>query len=110
LALFFWGHWIVQLAGWEELLLVSVGVLLLALEVFVLPGITVAGIAGVAALVAGLVMSLAGAGATAAVIINGFGRVALSILLATVGAFALFRVLPRLPFGRRLVLNADMQA
>ncbi|RPI42867.1 MAG: hypothetical protein EHM59_16785, partial [Betaproteobacteria bacterium] len=25
LALFFWGHWLVQLAGWEELLLVVVG-------------------------------------------------------------------------------------
>ena len=40
LGLFFWGHWIVQLAGWEELLLVSIGVLLLALEVFVIPGMT----------------------------------------------------------------------
>jgi membrane-bound serine protease (ClpP class) len=47
LGLFFWGHWIVRLAGWEELLLVSIGVLLIALEVFVLPGTTLAGIAGV---------------------------------------------------------------
>ena len=50
LGLFFWGHWIVRLAGWEELLLVSIGVLLIALEVFVLPGTTLAGIAGVVAL------------------------------------------------------------
>ena len=65
LGLFFWGHWIVQLAGWEELLLVAIGVLLLALEVFVIPGLTVAGIAGIVALVAGLGMTLVGAGATA---------------------------------------------
>ncbi len=29
LGLFFWGHWLVQLAGWEELLLVVLGVVLL---------------------------------------------------------------------------------
>jgi membrane-bound serine protease (ClpP class) len=110
LGLFFWGHWIVRLAGWEELLLVSAGVLLLALEVFVFPGITVAGVAGVIALVAGLGMSLVGAGATVSVIITVLGRVAMSILLAMAGAFAFVRALPHLPFGRRLVLNADMQA
>jgi membrane-bound serine protease (ClpP class) len=110
LGLFFWGHWLVQLAGWEELLLISIGVLLLALEVFVLPGVTVAGIAGVIALVAGLGMTLIGAGATVSIIIGALGRVAISILLAMVGAFVLLRMLPRLPFGRRLVLETGMQA
>lgn len=110
LGLFFWGHWIVRLAGWEELLLVSVGVLLLALEVFVLPGTTVVGIAGGVALAAGLGMTLIGAGATVSVIITALGRVALSLLVAIVGAFALLRVLPHLPFGRRLVLATGMQA
>jgi membrane-bound serine protease (ClpP class) len=110
LGLFFWGHWIVQLAGWEELLLVSIGVLLLALELFVIPGMTVAGLGGIAALVAGLGMTLVGAGATVSVIISALGRVAISILLAMAGALALFRVLPRLPFGRRLVLETGMQA
>jgi len=38
LALFFWGHWLVQLAGWEELLLVASGFVLLALEIVVIPG------------------------------------------------------------------------
>lgn len=110
IGLFFWGHWIVQLAGWEELLLVGVGVALLALEVFVLPGTTVAGLAGVLALVAGLAMTVIGAGATASTIIVALGRVALAILVAMLGAFALLRALPRLPFGRRLVLQADMPA
>jgi membrane-bound serine protease (ClpP class) len=110
LGLFFWGHWIVQLAGWEELLLVSIGVLLLALELFVIPGITVAGIAGVIALVAGLGMALVGAGATVSVMIGALGRVAASILIAIAGSAALFRLLPSLPFGRRLVLQTDMDA
>lgn len=110
LGLFFWGHWIVRLAGWEELLLVSLGVLLVAIEVFVIPGLTVAGMAGIVALVAGLGMTLVGAGATASVIITALGRVAISILVAMAGAFALFGALPRLPFGRRLVLDTGMPA
>lgn len=110
LGLFFWGHWIVRVAGWEELLLVSIGVLLLALEVFVFPGVTVAGIAGVVMLVAGLGMTLVGAGATTSIIFGALGRVAISLLLAMAAAFALLRVLPKLPFGRRLVLATGMQA
>jgi membrane-bound serine protease (ClpP class) len=110
LALFFWGHWIVQLAGWEELLLVATGVILLGLELFVIPGFGVAGAGGVIALAAGLGMTLVGAGATSSVIIAAFGRVAISILLALGGGLALLRVLPRLPFGRRLVLDAEMGA
>ncbi len=110
ISLFFWGHWIVQLAGWEELLLVSIGLLLLALEVFVIPGTTLVGIAGFVALVAGLGMALVGAGATVSVIVIALGRVSLSLLLAMAGAFAVMQFLPRLPFGRRLVLATGMDA
>ena len=108
--MFFWGHWIVQLAGWEEVLLISVGVLLVALEAFVIPGTSVAGIAGIVAIVAGLGMTLVGAGATVTIIMSALARVAVSILLALGGAFLLFRILPRVPFGRRLVLETGMAA
>jgi membrane-bound serine protease (ClpP class) len=110
LGLFFWGHWIVQLAGWEELLLVAIGVLLLGLEMFVIPGVTVAGIAGIVALVAGLGMTLVGAGATVSVITAALGQVAIAILLAMTGTFALVRALPNLPFASPLVLETDMTA
>jgi membrane-bound serine protease (ClpP class) len=110
LGLFFWGHWIVQLAGWEELLLVSIGAALIALEVFVIPGFSVAGIAGIVVVVAGLGLTLVGVGATVSVVITALGRVALSILLAMAGALALLRVLPQLPFGRHLVLDAGIPA
>ena len=110
LALFFWGHWIVQLAGWEELLLVAVGVVLLAIEVFVVPGLSVAGVAGLIALIAGLGLALVGAGATLSVVITALGRVAIAILIAIAGAVTLLRWLPHLPFGRQLVLATDMEA
>ncbi|HEX9686891.1 MAG TPA: hypothetical protein VGA25_13680, partial [Burkholderiales bacterium] len=64
LAAFFWGHWLVQLAGWGELLLALLGVALLVLELLVIPGFGLAGIAGILALFAALVMSVIGSGAT----------------------------------------------
>jgi membrane-bound serine protease (ClpP class) len=72
--------------------------------------VTVAGIAGVVALIAGLGMTLVGTGATMSVIITALGQVAISILLAMAGAFAFVRALPSLPFGSRLVLATDMTA
>lgn len=110
LALFFWGHWIVRLAGWEELLLVGAGLSLLAIEVFVTPGFGITGTLGIAALLGGLGLSLVGAGATWAVILGAVGRVALSLLLAIAASLALLRFLPRLPFGRRLVLETELTA
>ena len=110
LGLFFWGHWIVQLAGWEELLLVVGGVILLGLEILVIPGFGVAGVVGVIALAVGLGLALVGAGATTSAVVAAFGRVAISILLALASGLALLRMLPRVPFGRRLVLSTEMGA
>jgi membrane-bound serine protease (ClpP class) len=53
LGLFFGGHHVAGLAGWEDAALIGIGVLLLLLEVFVLPGIGIAGVAGLAAILGG---------------------------------------------------------
>jgi len=50
LAVFFWGHLLAGLAGWEDIALVVLGLLLIAVEVFVLPGFGVAGILGLISL------------------------------------------------------------
>lgn len=110
LALFFWGHWLVQLAGWEELLLVGSGLVLLVLEVFVIPGFGVAGALGIVALLAGLSLSLFGAGSSWEFILKAAGRVVFSLLLALVASLAVLRFLPRLPFGRRLILETGLLA
>jgi membrane-bound serine protease (ClpP class) len=110
LALFFWGHWLVRLVGWEELLLVGLGLVLLAIELFVTPGFGVIGFLGLAAILGGLGLSLVGAGATWAVVVTAVGRVAVSLLLAVAASLALLRLLPRLPFGRRLVLDTELGA
>lgn len=58
LMLFFAGHYLARLAGWEELLLLGVGLGLLALEVLVIPGFGVAGISGLLLVVVSLGMVL----------------------------------------------------
>lgn len=110
LALFFWGHWLVQLAGWEELLLVGSGLVLLVLEIFVIPGFGLAGVLGIGALLAGLSLSFVGAGATWEFILKAAGRVVFSLLLALAASLALLRFLPRLPFSRRLILETELPA
>lgn len=110
LGLFFWGHWLVALAGWEELLLMATGVVLLIVEIFVTPGFGFAGLLGVGALLGGLGLSVVGAGATWDVLLRAGGRVAASLLLALVGAVVMLRALPRLPFSRRLVLEQELTA
>lgn len=110
LALVLGGHWIVELAGWEELLLVGAGLVLVTVEIFVLPGFGVVGAAGIAALLAGVAMSLVGAGATPTVIGAALGRVAVSAAVAIGASIILLQFLPRLPLGRRLMLQTEMAA
>jgi membrane-bound serine protease (ClpP class) len=110
LALVLGGHWIVELAGWEELLLVSAGLVLLAVEIFVIPGFGVVGAAGIAALLAGLAMSLVGAGATLTVIGVAIARVAISAAVAIVTSIMVLHFLPRVPLGRRLMLETALGA
>jgi membrane-bound serine protease (ClpP class) len=110
LALFFWGHWLVRLAGWEEILLVGIGLLLLAVEIFVTPGFGLTGVLGIVAMIAGLTLSLVGAGATAAIVIGAIARVAVSLLIALVASVVLLRFLPKLPFGRQLILHTGLGA
>jgi membrane-bound serine protease (ClpP class) len=110
LALFLGGHWIVRLAGWEELLLVTLGVILLLVEVFVIPGFGVAGVAGIAALLGGLTLTMVGEGASAQAITGAVGRVSVSLVVALVFGLLLMRVMTRTPFARKLVLETDMDA
>ena len=110
LSLFFWGHWLVQLAGWEEALLFVGGLLLLVLEIFVIPGFGIAGVLGIAALLAGLSLSLVGGGATWQFLLTALGRVVFSLLFAVAASLLLLRYLPRLPMGRRLILETGLPA
>jgi membrane-bound serine protease (ClpP class) len=108
LASFFWGHWLVELAGWEQLLLLAIGLVFIALEVFVLPGFGVAGVIGVVALVAALSTSLYGAGASLRTIGLALSRVMISTAIAAVGFLVALRFINVLPGGKKLVLASAL--
>lgn len=110
LALVLGSHWVVELVGWEELLLVGGGLILLAAEIFVIPGFGVAGIAGILAVLAGLTMALVGQGATARAFFGAVGRVSFSLIIAVGAAAVLLRAMPRTTLGRRLLLNTALTA
>ncbi len=108
LGLILWGHWLVQLAGWEEVLLAIAGVVLLGLEVFVIPGFGIAGALGIVAVLAGLVLSLVGQGNTTELLMLVAARVVFSLLFALVASMVLLRFMTRSPIGRMLVLDTGL--
>jgi membrane-bound serine protease (ClpP class) len=110
LALFFWGHYLARLAGWEVLLLLGIGLALLGVELFILPGFGITGFLGIGAILGSLTLSLVGSGATYETIAWAAFRVVGSVLAAIAVALVAFRVLPRLPIGRRLILETALPA
>ena len=108
LALVLGSHWIVELVGWEELILVAAGLVLLGVEIFVIPGFGVAGIVGILAVLAGLTMALVGQGATARAFFGAVGRVSFSMIVAAGAAAVLLRAMPRTAIGRRLLLDTAL--
>ena len=79
LALFFGGHMLAGLAGWEALISFMVGVILLFVEAFVTPGFGVAGIAGLVLVFAGVYFTSGDAiQAIRTIMLSFFGAVAVT--------------------------------
>jgi membrane-bound serine protease (ClpP class) len=96
LSAFFGGHYLLGLAGWEELILLVGGIVLIGVEMFVLPGFGIAGVAGIVAILGALYLSMLNpALATSADYASAFGVLSLSLIVVIVAAWALLRHLPR---------------
>jgi membrane-bound serine protease (ClpP class) len=106
LALFFGSNYILDLASIGEILLFVIGVVLLALEVFVIPGFGVAGILGILMMVASIFMALIGSlpfwdvSELSAALLQLSGALVFSFILMLV----LARYLPKSTFFNRLIL------
>jgi len=56
--LFFWGHYLVGLANWTDLLIFGIGLLLLVFEIVALPGFGLLGFSGIITIFIGLALAL----------------------------------------------------
>lgn len=95
LALFFGGHYLVGLAGWEELILLSVGLVLLAIEIFVVPGFGIFGVLGIGGILASIYLSMIGSLSTVVDYTNAAMVLSASMLIVLVSSWAIMRTLPK---------------
>jgi len=121
LAVYFLGHYVAGVAGYEEIVLVLAGLALLAIEVLVLPGFGVVGALGIVLLLVGSVMALVPMlpsqvpplPGVAPVqlepyVVGALWRTCIAAGVVVAGAWLLSRILPRTSVYRRLVLQAAL--
>ena len=94
LGLFFGSSLLLGLAGWEEVLLLGLGVIALAVEVFVLPGFGVAGVLGALAIVASMVLAMMGARPTTGDVAQALAVLGASLFITLAVIYAWLRHLP----------------
>ncbi len=95
IALFFGSHMLVGLAGLEEILLLGIGVVLLLLEIFIIPGFGIAGIAGIAGIGAAFFLALIGDYSSSQDVARAVGVFVASLVIVIVALFFIIRHLPK---------------
>ncbi len=117
LIVWFWGHHIAGLAGMEELLIFLIGLILLLIELLVLPGFGIAGIAGLTLMAVSLLMAMVEhyPGTPAfdipSVQIEGLlWNLGLAVTTAFLAGLLVVRFLPHTSIYSHLVLAAEQHA
>ena len=114
LVIFFAGHLVVNLAGWEEVILFVLGVGLLAVEIFVTPGFGVMGVAGILAILVSLVLSLSAmpldVSFRTGVLTSSLLRVVLYLGVSIILFFVALAFLPKIKFRTPFILDAAINA
>ena len=109
-SLFFWSRFLGGTAGGLELTLFILGMVMLGVEFFVIPGFGVFGVTGILMTMASLVMAsntFAGMSATESFeqSMSSLGTLAAALLVVIAVAVVLNRFLPSIPFINRLILT-----
>jgi len=113
--LYFWSHsqWVGGQITWLALLLFILGLVLIALEVFVLPGFGVCGISGIVLVIGSLALVAYGhwpqTGGEWVGLGKQVGPLGLGLMGAVVLAVLLARYLPNIPFANRLLLKPQTE-
>ncbi|MCP4653833.1 MAG: nodulation protein NfeD [bacterium] len=117
LLVLYFGHYMVNLAGWEEFLLLGLGIALVLVELLVIPGFGVVGILGLVCMGISLVMLLMAGDWSDFTVTNPFtieavARIVITAVLGLVTMGLMVRYLPKSDtglIGRRLVLGAGLK-
>lgn len=102
LALFFGARLIAGLAGLELVLLFALGLVLIGLEIFIIPGFGLAGLGGIAALLASVFFAFPDAA-------SAINALAISLAATVVLFLLLLRFFPRSRAWRHLVLETKLE-
>jgi membrane-bound serine protease (ClpP class) len=109
LVVFFFGHHVAQLAGWEELLIFGAGLVLLLIEILVIPGFGFVGVSGIALMLFAVLLSLLALDFRVSWDLGLVNRalmvISTSVILTVVSGFLVVRLLPATGAARRLVLG-----
>lgn len=108
LGLFFGSSFLLGLAGWEEIILLGVGLIALGVEAFVLPGFGVAGILGIAAVSGAMVMALLGSTPTGGDITMALAVLGTALVITAAVFFTWLRRLPNSERWEGLLLRGSV--
>ena len=110
LGLFFGSHLLLGLAGWEEVLLLGVGLIALGVEVFLLPGFGVAGILGIVMIASSMLLALIGSAPTGADVLQAVAVLVASLVVTAAVLFGWLRHLPNSTRWSGLFLHHSSEA
>ncbi|MBU4485793.1 MAG: nodulation protein NfeD [Candidatus Delongbacteria bacterium] len=94
LILFFGSHYIINLADHIEIIIFLVGLILLLLEIFVIPGFGLAGILGILAIFTSFFMTLIGDNPSGDDLMNAGATLSSSFILSIIGIYFMTKYLP----------------
>lgn len=97
LSLFFGGHMIAGIGSWLYTLMFVVGILLLLIEIFVIPGFGITGISGIVLILISVFLTLGGG-------ISAIYAVGVVLLILLVSFLVLLFLFPKLPIWKKLGL------
>ncbi len=112
LLLFFGSGYILELASVFEIVIFVIGVILLLLEIFVIPGFGIFGVLGIIAMIAGLFLGLLGdfSFTDSNDISNALIQLASSFVMTGVLIYILSKFLPKTKMWNNLILNANISS
>ncbi|MDA8017972.1 MAG: hypothetical protein MPN21_11045 [Thermoanaerobaculia bacterium] len=113
--LLYFSHYMVNLAGYEELIFFGLGVILIVVEMFFIPGLGIPGILGALSVLTSLVLIISAGDWSDLhfdnpITVDAVGQVAIAIGVAFVAILALIRLLPQTHYGGGIVLGQELAA